>query len=361
MKKIIFPFALVLAVYFTKAQVVPQAINYQAAARTAQGLIIPDQPVAVRFSILEGSATGTVLYQETATTTTNNFGLFTLAIGTGTPVTGTFAGVNWGNGLFKYLKVEIAPGGGINYTVQGTTLMLSVPYSLYAEKTRLFAGNGISITNGNTIAATYKGTNGVKVSNDTISGNYVAGAGIDITGNVISATAVSNQWQTHANGIYYPGTGGAGRVGIRTTPVTNHSLIVNGDLPGVIEGNAAKFTSTSTWHTDFSLENTSVNTSYVFVVGGSANTELKPRNFGIYNTSVSPGWALNIDGINNNIGIGDLTFFPTAAKSKLHLKTGDIYLEEIGRGIIMKSPNGQCWRITIDNTGNLVRTAITCP
>ena len=57
-----------------------------------------------------------------------------------------------------------------------------------------------------------------------------------------------------------------------------------------------------------------------------------------------------------NVGIGTST--PVA---KLQVTSGDVYIDDNTKGIIMKSPNGNCWRVTVDNTGNLVRTAITCP
>jgi len=59
----------------------PKALNYQAVARKQDGSILSNQSVGVRFSVLDGSATGIVVYQETHQTTTNTFGLFTLAIG----------------------------------------------------------------------------------------------------------------------------------------------------------------------------------------------------------------------------------------------------------------------------------------
>jgi DUF4097 and DUF4098 domain-containing protein YvlB len=56
------------------------------------------------------------------------------------------------------------------------------------------------------------------------------------------------------------------------------------------------------------------------------------------------------------MGIGTST-----PKAKLEVANGDVYLTDSTKGIILKSPNGNCWRVTVDNTGNLVRTAITCP
>src|SRR5215813_6428649 len=99
---------------------VPQAMNYQAVARNSLGQIVPSQSIGVRFTILDGTG-NTVFYQETHTTTTNNFGLFTLAIGKGTATSGTIGAIDWSTGGDKYLKVEIAPQGGTNYTIQGTT------------------------------------------------------------------------------------------------------------------------------------------------------------------------------------------------------------------------------------------------
>lgn len=40
---------------------------------------------------------------------------------------------------------------------------------------------------------------------------------------------------------------------------------------------------------------------------------------------------------------------------------GDIYLHDIQSGIIMKSPNGQCWRGTLNDQGNLQFAVVTCP
>jgi hypothetical protein len=340
MRKLITFFCSAIMFQLAGAQA-PQALNYQAVARTADGVIIPTQNISIRFSVLEGSVTGTTLYSETHQTVTNSYGLFTLAIGRGTPVTNTFASVNWASGTDKFLKVEIAPAGGTNYQLQGTTQLLSVPYALYSEKTRLLAGNNtINISNGN-----------------TITGNYQAGTGINITGNTISSTA-ANQWLTHANGIYYPATGSLGNVGIRTTPQPGIAFISNGDIPGVFEGNAGLFTSNSVWHTAINIKNNNV--QYSLVTAGPSNTELLPSNFGIFNHNTSR-WPFTITGVNNNISIGDPSPFPTPAKSSLHVKRGDTYIEEIGSGIILKSPNGQCWRVTIDNAGNLVRTSITCP
>lgn len=110
----------------------PQAFKYQAIARNANGEAIANQNVSFRISILEGSATGTTVYEETQIATTNQFGLANLSIGMGTPTNGTFSSIQWGNNTY-FVKVEFDPQGGTNFTFMGTSQMLSVPYSLYSE------------------------------------------------------------------------------------------------------------------------------------------------------------------------------------------------------------------------------------
>jgi len=136
------------AISTTFAQV-PQALNYQAVARNTSGNLITNQLVGLRLSVLAGSSTGTVSYEETQTATTNQFGLFTIAIGTGTPVTGTFSTINWSTGQY-WLKVELDATGGTSYVTMGTAQLLSVPYALYAASSGTSGATGATGANGAT-------------------------------------------------------------------------------------------------------------------------------------------------------------------------------------------------------------------
>jgi len=40
---------------------------------------------------------------------------------------------------------------------------------------------------------------------------------------------------------------------------------------------------------------------------------------------------------------------------------GSIQVQTAGEGIILKSPNGTCYKLTVNNDGSLSTTAITCP
>jgi hypothetical protein len=131
MKKLLF-FAILLFSVCIYSQA-PQGISYQAVAFNTSGNPIVNGTVGVKISILDNSISGTVVYAETHTKSTNSQGLFNLNIGQGTPLSGTFPAINWGANS-KFLKVEVDPNGGANYTTVGTTQLMSVPYALYAEK-----------------------------------------------------------------------------------------------------------------------------------------------------------------------------------------------------------------------------------
>ncbi|XZF13669.1 hypothetical protein ACTHGU_17960 [Chitinophagaceae bacterium MMS25-I14] len=109
----------------------PLKFNYQGVARNSTGQPLASQAISLRISILDGGPSGTNVYSETHNPTTNAYGLFNVAVGSGTVVSGTFASVSWNTGS-KYMKVEMDPAGGSSYTNLGATELLSVPYAMYA-------------------------------------------------------------------------------------------------------------------------------------------------------------------------------------------------------------------------------------
>ena len=137
-KKIVLLSALFVSL-MTFAQV-PQGISYQAIALNGSGTSVVSSNVRVRLSVLDVSATGTVLYSETQLKMTNAQGLFNLTIGQGTVVSGVFASINWGMNS-KFLKVEMDATGGTTFAAVGTTQLLSVPYAMHAGTVASIAGN----------------------------------------------------------------------------------------------------------------------------------------------------------------------------------------------------------------------------
>lgn len=131
MKKILLPFWILYGLCMAIAQV-PEKMSYQAIIRNGSGQLLNNQSIAVKATILQGSPAGTEVYSERLTGNTNANGLITLEIGSGTVLSGTFATINWPSGNY-YLKTETDPAGGNNYTITGTSQLLSVPYAMYAK------------------------------------------------------------------------------------------------------------------------------------------------------------------------------------------------------------------------------------
>ena len=133
---IIIAASLLSAIVFAQS---PEKMSYQAVVRDASDDLVIDTNVGIQISILQGSADGTALYIEKHFPTTNTNGLVTVEIGMGTVVSGNFSFINWADGPY-FLKTETDLNGGANYTITGTSQLLSVPYALYAKDAENITG-----------------------------------------------------------------------------------------------------------------------------------------------------------------------------------------------------------------------------
>src|SRR5690554_5217607 len=216
MKKIITVCAVLLMTASVFAQA-PEKMSYQAVVRDGSNALVSSTAVGMQISILQGSATGTAVYVETQTPTSNINGLVSLEIGSGTVVSGDFTTIDWANGPY-FIKTETDPTGGTSYTITGTSQLLSVPYALHAKTAETVTGTitetdpifgasvasgitGTDTTNWNNKLDSYTETDpifGASVASgitgtDTTNWNnkqdqLVAGTNIIIVGNTISAT-----------------------------------------------------------------------------------------------------------------------------------------------------------------------------
>ena len=132
----------------------PPSVPLQAIAKDALGNPARNRKVFVKDIIIQGTPTGTKVWEEAHEVTSDNDGIYTINVGSGVkapsiPINNIGA-ISWGKGpFFLNLKIAIAPSipaawwvAADNYIDYGTTQMLSVPYAL-------FAGNA-SVTNVNT-------------------------------------------------------------------------------------------------------------------------------------------------------------------------------------------------------------------
>ena len=93
----------------------PQGFNYQAVARDGDNAVMANAALDVKIGLLQGSETGTLVWEEIHSVTTNDLGLFTLTIGDTTVTNSggtaaTFADIDWTTGSY-YMKVEVNNGG----------------------------------------------------------------------------------------------------------------------------------------------------------------------------------------------------------------------------------------------------------
>lgn len=291
-------------------QGVPQAMTYQAVARDTNGNLKANAAISVRFSILDGSATGSVVYEETQSVTTNKYGLFTVNIGQGVQVgSQTFSSINWG-GNSKWVMIEADLLGGTNYMQIGTpSQLLSVPYALYAGNaagsTGLNTAYGDSSLYSETIANDLNTAYGYNALNHNNGGSYNTAIGANAlyynngSWNVangyealIRNTSGSNNTANGAGALYYNTTGGtntANGESALSSNTTGNNNTANG--AGALAFNRTGNNNTADGY--FSLYNSTGidNTS----IGDSA---LYSNITGSYNTAL---------GANANVGSGNLT------------------------------------------------------
>ncbi len=118
----------------------PEKMSFQAVVRDQNGNLKTNTSIGVQVLITkDGGFFPQTVYSETHTTSSNSNGLITLEIGGGTVVSGNFSTIDWGNGSYS-IKTNYDLTGGANYSLLGTSKLLSVPYALYAKS----AGNATS-------------------------------------------------------------------------------------------------------------------------------------------------------------------------------------------------------------------------
>ena len=289
----------------------PQAFNYQAVARDAGGNLLTNQTIGIKIVIHQTSSSGSTAYSETFSPTTNQFGLFTIAIGQGTPLGAAFSSVNWSAGNF-WLQVLLSPTNNGTYTDMGSSQLLSVPFALYAANA---SASGVTGATGPTGVA---GTNGVQGP----------------TGATGATGSASNAWTLTGNSSTNDATNFIG-----TTDSVSFNIRVNNHKSGKIDpglyntffgyksGNAITTGNLNTAEGNLTLcQNT---TGFANVAIGS-NT-LYFNTSGANNTAVGGGSMLfNTTGYRNSaVGIGTLAY-NTTGYNNTTVGAGSLHMNTIG-------------------------------
>ena len=120
-----------ISTYIIQAQK-PNNLSYQAVLRNVNNTLMINIKVGMRISIIKGSEFGPSVYVETQNAKTNMNGLISLQIGAGEFIYGNYRTIDWSEGPY-FLKTEIDPFGGTDYTIISVQQILSVPFSMYAD------------------------------------------------------------------------------------------------------------------------------------------------------------------------------------------------------------------------------------
>ena len=142
MKKLALRFLAVMAVAITTAvsALGQNGFAYQAVIRDANGELVTNKQVEVKFTLKHDGAS---CYTETQTVTTNEYGNIQVVVGNGVKVDGDFASVPWNT--FD-IKMEVAVNvDGKGEVVLGEVPVQGAPYAMYAQK-----AGGITSKNANT-------------------------------------------------------------------------------------------------------------------------------------------------------------------------------------------------------------------
>lgn len=279
MKKIITICAAILMSASVFAQS-PNKMSYQAVIRNSSNALVTSSAVGMRISILQTTPNGTAVYVETQTPTTNANGLASIEIGGGTVFSGNFSTIDWASGPY-FVKTETDPNGGTNYSITGTSQLLSVTYALYAKTAETVTG-GITETDpifGASVASGITATDTANWNNDLI------------------YDGDTTYWKVNGNNIYY----NQGNVGIGLNSSNSNSLLY---LRGY------SYNQNTLWAQGYVTDN-SGDPAIVNIRGiadGPAVLEISKasgpaRNFGWIRMGVD-GNLTNLYGSNGGFGIG---------------------------------------------------------
>lgn len=315
----------------------PQGFKYQAVIRNSNGSLVTNQQVSIKTSLISGSALGNVDYSEQHDVATNGYGVASFTVGSGTPITGTYAAVNWSANDY-FLKTELDIQNNGNFQLMGTSQILSVPYASHAstansslvdndtsatneiqqlslQGNQLILSGGGSVTLTGTVDLDADPSNELQtlsLSNDTLyltNGNYV----------VLppdSDADTTNEIQTLANTAGTISISGSNTITLADSSATNELQtlsqtagsisISNGNTITILDSSATNELQSLTVIGQDSLMITNGNTIKIPSLDNSETNEIQNLSINQNTISISSGNSIDIPINNDNDSINEL-------------------------------------------------------
>ncbi|MEZ5071504.1 MAG: hypothetical protein R2751_11180 [Bacteroidales bacterium] len=330
----------------------PDHFSYQAVLRNTDGTPRALQEVELLVELRQGSPDGPAVFTQVQTVQTDPFGAVTLRIGDGA----VFSELDWELGPY-FLALTV------DGTYLGASQLLSVPYALYARE----AGH---VDDPDPDPANELQTLSIEEDVLSISG-----------GNSVTLPDVITPWQSNLNGIHYPRNVGIGNY--VTLPV--NALDIRRDMTSAEDkalirlqnsdiGNLAYVALGLETYQDiiekdfYRSEFLLTSREYTGIPDFRGMTAVKAPGTGFSLWASEPTGSLRFYTTPLAGSMQEQARFSTAGflglgttvpKTRLHVASGDVYVEESASGVVLRSPNGKQWRVQVDDAGTLRATEIS--
>lgn len=147
MKKVII--VIIIFLFITPcviAQNMTKGMKYQAVARDLSGNVLANQKVVLKIKLQGNTKSQKPYYTETHSTTTNQFGLFSLIIGKGDIDNGTFSKIPWSSQDI-WMTIDIKDNRKGNFSTISSSKLLAVPYAFHAATASKIDDGKIKLNN----------------------------------------------------------------------------------------------------------------------------------------------------------------------------------------------------------------------
>lgn len=143
MKKVILILTVVFSLnFYAQAPITTQKLTYQAVVRGQSNFLQINTAINVKVSLIHGEPNGIASYIETHKPVTNDNGLFTIKIGGGTILSGSYDNFKWQEGpVFLKTEIDFKDQWNIEFNFVNTSELLSVPYANYSHKSGSLIGD----------------------------------------------------------------------------------------------------------------------------------------------------------------------------------------------------------------------------